>query len=177
MFLVSTILFGQTEEKMHNLLPMKNGRICYSKVIEVPGVSKSELYDRAYAWFVSTYKSAKDVIQMADKESGKIIGKGWFTHPFSKLKVDHSVTITVKDGRYKYTITDFVFNDRMNIGGIMTTLNETMEDTYREMNPERKIYAKNINKFNDYLHTMIQTIKDAMNKTAPNGGEQEDDNW
>lgn len=178
---IATLFFcltanAQQDEKMHGILPVKNEKICYSEVVEVPGVSKDELYNRAYTWFVKTYKSAKDVIQMADKESGKIIGKGWFTHPFSKIKTEHSVTIMVKDGRYKYIITDFIFNDKMVIAGLLTTFNDPLEETYKNMKPERKIHAKNMNQFNDYVNAMVQTLKDSMNKTASTG-ETEEDNW
>ena len=50
----------------------------YQEVIEVSNISKDDLYTRARAWFVKGYKSANAVLQMDDRESGTIIGKGYF---------------------------------------------------------------------------------------------------
>lgn len=50
----------------------------YTGIVQVAGVSKEELYTRARSWFVKTYKDADVVIQMDDKDAGKIIGKGRF---------------------------------------------------------------------------------------------------
>jgi hypothetical protein len=52
-------------------------KFTYSGVIDVDG-DKNELYMRARAWFVTMYKDADEVIQLEDKEAGKIIGKGRF---------------------------------------------------------------------------------------------------
>ena len=49
--------------------------LTYSEVIQVDGVSKDELYNRAKQWFVATYGDATKVIQNEDKESGIITGK------------------------------------------------------------------------------------------------------
>ena len=46
--------------------------ITYSEVVKVDG-NKDELYSRAREWFAKTYNSAKNVIQMDDKD--KIVGK------------------------------------------------------------------------------------------------------
>lgn len=59
-------------------LPIDNETklITYSEVIILDStVNKSELYSRAREWFAKAFKSSKNVIQMDDKENGKIIGK------------------------------------------------------------------------------------------------------
>jgi hypothetical protein len=82
--------------------------VSYTGVVEVTGVSQAQLYSRAYEWIAKNYKSANDVIQMQDKESGKLIAKGLL--PVS-LKgraagnVEHTLSVYVKDGRYKYEFT------------------------------------------------------------------------
>ena len=58
--------------------------------------SKNELFSNALEWFANSFKSGKDVLQVSDKESGKIIGKGYFnTSPIQ-------ITIVVKDNKYRY---------------------------------------------------------------------------
>lgn len=94
-----------------------NGKIIYTEVIEMPNIAKDALYSRAYEWFAKTFNSAQNVIQMQDKEAGKIIGKGIFDDMNSpgplgmagvKGYMKFTISIYLKDGKYKYEITDFV---------------------------------------------------------------------
>jgi len=71
-----------------------------SEVVSVDStLTKSNLYSNALAFFALEFKSANNVIQMKDAETGKVIGKG--------IVDDRSITITIscKDGKYKYDIT------------------------------------------------------------------------
>lgn len=86
--------------------------ITYQGVVEVPGVSKADLYTRANAWVANTYRSANAVIQMQDKEAGQLIVKGLTRVTVRSLGMNadagvvrHTLTIYVKDGRYKYVLT------------------------------------------------------------------------
>lgn len=88
--------------------------VVFTDIIEVVGVSKDELYSRAKEWFVNYFKSANHVLQMDDKAIGKLIGKGTerpiipamlgIQIPYTQRS---TITIIVKEGKYKYEITDF----------------------------------------------------------------------
>lgn len=86
--------------------------ITYSEVVETPGVSKNELYVRANTWFTRTFKSAKSVLELQDKEAGKLIGKGLLPviikvpilGATDAGTVATTITILCKDGKYKYVI-------------------------------------------------------------------------
>jgi hypothetical protein len=83
--------------------------ITYAAVVPVPGVSAAELYSRARLWVANTYRSAKAVIDLDDKDAGRIVAKGVFTVPYaglSSMNIRGSLTIEVKDGRFRYTLTD-----------------------------------------------------------------------
>jgi hypothetical protein len=56
------------------------------------------LYSNALEFFALEFKSANNVIQMKDAETGKVIGKG--------IVDDREITISItcKDGKYKYDI-------------------------------------------------------------------------
>jgi hypothetical protein len=92
--------------------------VTYGGVIEVPGAKKSELYSRAREWYTTNFGSAKAVLEMDDREDGKLIGKGFAKFGFGK-PIDwamwRTVKIEVKDEKYRYTITDFI------LGGPATT--------------------------------------------------------
>lgn len=98
--------------------PTKDGKIHYEEVVEVTA-SKNNLYSNAKMWFVDTFKSADDVIQMDDKELGVIIGKG-----FSDIYVDtkilgdisktktrayYTIKVQLKENKYKVDIYDIYY--------------------------------------------------------------------
>ena len=88
----------------------ENKRLFYEEVVEVPGVSRDELYDKLRRFVVLNYKSANNVIQLDDKESGNIVIKGLIPYEINWMGVSpynsrHTLDIKVKDGRFKYQIT------------------------------------------------------------------------
>lgn len=92
--------------------------ITYQGVVEVPGVSKADLYTRAYAWVAKAYRSANDVVQMNDKEAGQLVAKGNMRVTARALGMDmdagiirHTLSIYVKDGKYKYVLTNLTHED------------------------------------------------------------------
>lgn len=89
--------------------------LTFSEVVQVEGVSAGELFNKAKKWYVIAFKSSKDVIQLESKEDGVIIGKGSFTFKGKAFTsgtnstgpVYFTLKVEVKDGKYKYEITDF----------------------------------------------------------------------
>ncbi len=51
----------------------ETGKITYSEVVQVNRKDKDELYISAREWFVKSFKSSQDVIQLNDKEEGIIV--------------------------------------------------------------------------------------------------------
>lgn len=91
-------------------------KLKYTNVIHIEGASKDELFNRAYNWFVNSYRSANNVIQINDKQNGQITAKSLFNYNPNffvgsgpvKGYIRYTVSIYVKDGRFKYEITDFI---------------------------------------------------------------------
>ncbi|MDA0195911.1 MAG: DUF4468 domain-containing protein [Bacteroidetes bacterium] len=89
-----------------------------SKVIQADNTSKDELFTKINLWFGKTYNSAKDVIQMSDREGGVIVGKGLFSYSFGKTiygcydgNIDYAITVQVKDNRFRVELSDFNHGD------------------------------------------------------------------
>ena len=99
--LIITSAFSQSETPKFNLHP-KTGEIYYSEVIKAEGKSKDNLFLSAKTWFVDTFRSSKDVIQLIDKEEGVIIGKGRLN--LKKGFVKFSLKLSTKEERYQYKI-------------------------------------------------------------------------
>jgi hypothetical protein len=76
-FLTLTSLSQTEQNTISNIFPIAaNGEIIYSEKVDVDSIKSTELYVRAHEWFAKTFKSAQSVIQLDDKEAGKILGKG-----------------------------------------------------------------------------------------------------
>jgi hypothetical protein len=107
--------FGQKKETPILPIDSATSKITYSEVVFVDSLTnKNELFLRAREWFAKTYKSSMNVIQMEDKENGKIVGKasmqvyhklGGSNYPSGYI--NYTIFVYIKDGRYKYEITDF----------------------------------------------------------------------
>lgn len=87
----------------------QTGKFMYQEVVQAAEIPAPQLYSRAKAWVAVAYKSAQDVIQLDDKVAGRLICKGNFATTWltNQVWVRHLLTIEVKDGRYRYTLTDF----------------------------------------------------------------------
>lgn len=103
-------------------------KLNYTEVVAVEGASKDELYNRAKLWFAKAFNSADAVIQMDSKEDGQLVGKALLQYKPTILSaseqtkgpVRYTVSIFVKDGRYKYEITDFYHDPYGNSYGAMS---------------------------------------------------------
>ena len=118
------ISFGQT---VLSILPEINGVPVYSQVIVVDSsTTQVELYNRAKMWFIDHYNSAKNVLQMEDKEVGLLAGKGIIPIEFDVkvpsgndsiivhqyFDIYHTIKVYTKKGKYKFEVTDLkgIFN-------------------------------------------------------------------
>jgi len=105
LFLVLNI---NAQNKLLDILPLKDSKVIYSKVVEVENVSKLELYNRSCHWLVDSFRTV-NLIQLDDKNNYEIIGKGFFekNSRSKNIKVWQTIKILIKDNRYRVEITDF----------------------------------------------------------------------
>ena len=106
-FLLVIILFTCGGCHRRPLPPMK---FEWSEVVNVPGVSKDKLYQRALEWYNENFNNMKAVIQSQDKETGTFYAKGYLEY-HGRVKGTHdiyfTIDISVKEGKYKYTFNNF----------------------------------------------------------------------
>ncbi|MBH8567888.1 DUF4468 domain-containing protein [Microvirga sp. STS02] len=150
------------------LLPLdeQTHRVTYEGVVEVPGATQNQLYDRALEWMAKTYQSANDVVQIKDKEQGKLLAKGgilFFSHGTPMGFVVHTQTIYVKDGRYKYLMTGFKHQNILTNGpvardGSMGALEQsTPPEGFRD-----KLWFEMLAGTNAKVKAMIADLEQAM---------------
>lgn len=118
--------------------------ITYTEVIQIPAATKEQLFIRARQWFNETFKSAKDVLQINDKQTGELAGKGYIksfcsyrlngTENSDPITVHADIAIYVKQGKYKYEFTNFYVLKYDNSGpddlGVLRSDNNT---TYKHI--------------------------------------------
>lgn len=103
-------LFGQMQRDE------ETGRLLYKEVHEVPTKNKIELHDLSEEWMAKAYNNSKYVTRLNDED--KIIAKGLLSFyatlrylpmnpdtPY-EVKVDYTLDLRFKDGRYKIEIID-----------------------------------------------------------------------
>jgi len=80
-------------------------------VIEVPAQSKDQLFARTLAWMAESFVSSKAVIELQDKENGKIIGHGrtsFSSMGLVEIPCDYTLIVDVKDEKVRLTFNNFV---------------------------------------------------------------------
>ncbi|MBE7178066.1 MAG: DUF4468 domain-containing protein [Mucilaginibacter polytrichastri] len=88
-------------------------KISYQGIVVVDGATEKQLYDRARSWFATKFRFPRDVVQMDDKEAGKIIARCELRGPQNAdspqfwFMLRYSIIVVVRNGKYRYEITDF----------------------------------------------------------------------
>ena len=111
------------------------------RVVEVPKVSKSILFDRSRMWYASAFARANSVIQYENKENGTIMGNGVVSDSIGMVPhyLKFAVATESKDGKSRIKITgqsysaagpgDFPVQARIwnNFNGQLTELMDSYE--------------------------------------------------
>lgn len=179
-------IFGQKETPK---LPIDSStsKITYSEVIYVDSsANKQELFSKARAWMTKAYKSSTDVILIEDKEAGKIVSKALMPVFHRVLgteslngHINYTISIYVKDGRYKYEITDFFHTGQVISDGSRTADLGVCE---KMINTTEKAMGISLQKmYNYYLYQLDNNIKalvaDLKTAMATKASSIKNDNW
>lgn len=179
------VSFGQASaNKEAPILPIDNSthKVSYSEVVlvEDSAANKQNLFSRAREWFAKAYKSSTNVVQMEDKESGKIVGKAVmkaYSYAGSEIFSDYgyfhyTISIYVKDGRYKYEITDIYHAGDGQLIRVGTTYVDKVSDwgTCEDMlsvskKRLQKQFYKNLTEMDSEMKSLIANLKTAMWQT------------
>jgi hypothetical protein len=105
-------------------IPIDSGahKICFSGVVKVDGVSKDRIFSRAKDWITRNYDMVLAVIVMDDPASGHLTARSrmFGSHERGLITINtpyelsFTIDLKVKDGKYRYEITDFHEVDGVN---------------------------------------------------------------
>lgn len=126
---IPSMAYLQTIEKDE-----KTGKYACSGVVQIDSVSKDRLFAKTMEWIALNYKSANDVIQLSNKEDGKIICKGNFKTMvlLTSGYIGHTLTLDFKDGKFRYQYTNFAFvtpGNELHFESAMAARKKTISNT------------------------------------------------
>lgn len=81
------------------------GQLTQQEVIEFPGMSKKQLFQKSTSWLATSFRSYKAVAQFSDPETGKIVANvstSW-VEMLADMMMSAQLQIDVKDGRVRFT--------------------------------------------------------------------------
>ena len=179
--LYTNSVFGQNKQ----IVPIDSttNKITYSGVVVLDSsATKEELYSSTKIWFVKAFKSAKDVIQIDDLSDGKIIGKGSTLVNYKNVLgspneggyISFVITVFVKNGKYKYEITDFYHTG--NVLSMGTTIMSNIGPCENMINSKKRSYQTLFNMIlTDLDKNVVELIKslnaELLKSTKPNKDE------
>lgn len=159
--------------------------ISYSKVIQTDSVGKDVLFSTIHEWFAMNYNSANDVIQLADKEGGTIVGKGLFSYSLGKLMyncydgtISYTIKVTIKDNRYKVDLLNFTHKScpACNVScsmGLITTAEQYTASSF-DNKAMTKIWVDAKVKIENYANSIFYSLEEKTNSIKT---EIIDSNW
>lgn len=154
----------------------KDSIITFTDIITVDSVKKEELYDRARQWFNASFKDARNVIRVADKEAGELLAKGviisqhWYRslgkETLIPIGYNFDIAIYLKDGKYKYEFTRFVdaAPDPATYRGPLTFTNEFPGKGYRKKEIMDKIWRSQQEELVKDMKPIIRDLIEFMAK-------------
>lgn len=142
-------------------LPLQNSKVTYTEIINVDSANKTELYTRAKDWIARSFKASKNVIQLDDKEDGRIALRGALDD-----YTDFYLSLTLKDGKYRYELTDvecaiFIGDNKRSIEAIY----QDFLDGKR-----KKIYGLSLKSIDKKVQSLLTSLKSQMAKSISSDG-------
>jgi hypothetical protein len=145
--------------------------ITYKEVVTTPG-KPADLFNRGIEWVNKQYKNPVDATKVRDQASGTIE----IIHRFDITKVeqgttlpagtiDYSLKIEMKDGRYRYTITNFTLKTISR-----QPIEKWMNKNDQSYIPAWDIYLKQVD---DFTKKLIDSLKAGMQPPI----EKKPDTW
>lgn len=145
--------------------------ITYKEVVTVPG-HPGELFNRAISWINTQYKNPAEATKVRDQASGviDIIHRIELTRDDKGVArpagiVDYAMKLEMKEGRYRYTITNFNYKDISR-----KPIEYWLDKKDKAYNPEFDNYLKQVD---DFMRKLIESLKAGMQPPAP----KKEDAW
>lgn len=179
LFFLLSINYSRTYAQDNLPVPIKENSIYFEEVVKVDSLLlKDALYQRAKLWVAQNFVITGNFnpIQYEDRDNGvltiriplKQFESNFFIHTYS-INISTVGTIQVKDGRYKFTFTDFLYSSLgdYTVNGKAVSEEGTGADLVRKAlsGASKKLYLNHLSQINAQMTTIIESLKNALSKT------------
>lgn len=178
-FVFTLLISGSKVSGQEVQLPVnkESKMIEYTELVTVDSpLTQNILYSKAKDWFAKAFISSENVIQKDDKEAGIIIGKGIIPVTggiyLTDSKIDFTLKVQVKDGRYKYWISNF--NHKSYKDGYSGGALENEKPACGNFNMVKKGWIEVKEIADQNAKKIVKSLKDALSMKST---EPEKDNW
>ena len=144
----------------------------YDNIIEVNSIEKDKLFEILNDWTAIIFNSANDVIQLSDKDNGKLIIKGVKNYSLGSSLyncydgfISFTLRIVVKDNKYRITILQLKHNSMNNNVcslGLITTA-ELFKPKGFAKREKNKIWKDLKVKSSELNKSILNSIKEKIN--------------
>lgn len=159
-FFILISISVNAQDKLLDILPLKDGKVYYSKVLEVKGISEEELSKRGKYWLTNYNNRNKNIISSFN-DYEQIKSQGFFMelwgpndYPELYVEVIHTVRFQFRDERYQYEIFNFI---------IKKSNSEIELEIYNRTNGKKLKYNKLFyKKIDDQIKDIVASLKKTM---------------
>lgn len=110
-----TAMAGKKEDEVAYLLQNKDGSWAYEEIVQIPNITKEELFKRGKAWILENMKTGDNNIAFDDKEftinnngTMKIDSKTFFSWAITEGAFNFKFHVWLKDGKYRFRVDNVV---------------------------------------------------------------------
>ena len=148
------------QNKFLDILPVKNGKANFAKVLEVDVVSQKELYNRAKYWLINSNDLQSNMVY-SDSIYDEIKSKGevkalWGPNDYPELylSIGYTIKLNFRNNRYKYEFTNFIVKK----SGV-----EVQIEIYKMGNKKNKKYNTLFyQQIDEQIQILISSLEKAM---------------
>ncbi|WP_278932684.1 DUF4468 domain-containing protein [Parabacteroides johnsonii] len=169
LLLNSTIVYSQDELKIDT-------------VMSLPGIKKDVAFTKASEWIAKNYNSAKDVVQLSDKDASTIICKGMFPFEYGKSGyygtlygyIYYTLTVKFKDEKMRVTVNSFKHETQQPSNFLCISLGPVNNGPHPKFGKKKrvKIYWQNLQlECNRYAKAIAINLQNSITNI------ENDDNW
>lgn len=96
-----------------------DGNVLMQEVLTAEGKTPDQIYKDIKVWFGDTYSDSKEVLEVDDKDAMVLMGKAFRTiivpgvlGQVSEDRLWYSIKMEIKDGRFRLSLYDFLFQPK-----------------------------------------------------------------
>jgi len=150
-----------------------NGNVTFMRIVELDSMKSAEIFNRAQEYFTYHYGSGESVLQVNDRETGRLLGKGLYTKtavingiPYIITDTWHILRIDVKDSKARLTLSLTEYSGTSEFDNSVNHFNDLVSSKYpinadsNWKNAFGQAFAESYKRANLTLDALEKTLKE-----------------